>query len=448
MPSKASSRSTSLKKSQSKASLASTNSSITSDDRRSKGNKGKRRDRRVEDSSGPSQLSVEAKWGKLHHLIPRMKVGDFTGDGPWQLELQWALASGAAYGMTATLLGQPLDTIKTWMQSLGWTFSVFGDDLREGKGLMTSFQPNFLEVMERTEAAGLGLGWKRRMRQASAVSMLRTVYGGSAAVLLGSVLFRSLPFAVYSGVYASLPPLNLLGLDGRVYLSGMVSGMARASVETPCEALKTQKQVWSKTYFDSLRAGYMWQGFSATCSRNMILVTMFFALSDQLNNMGFRDQPFLRGSCVTICCWLVAWPLDVVKSQMQAVQVATRGAMNRGAGGMVMLLRNAWHNQMLYRGLMPGLLRACLANGSGMYAYQQEISEEVVDYDGPRPDEEFLQAVRIELQESAHSVRRAEESIPFAYALQLSGKGQRLQKEEPIALERLVAVDWWAGGIV
>jgi len=267
-----------------------------------------------------------------------MKVGDFTGDGPWQLELQWALASGAAYGMTATLLGQPLDTIKTLMQ---------------------------------TEAAGLGLGWKRRMRQASAVSMVRTVYGGSAAVLLGSVLFRSLPFAVYSGVYASLPPLNLLGLDGRVYLSGMISGMARASVETPCEALKTQKQVWSKTYFDSLRAGYMWQGFSATCSRNMILVTMFFALSDQLNNMGFRDQPFLRGSCVTICCWLVAWPLDVVKSQMQAVQVASHGALNRGVGGMVMLLRNAWHNQMLYRGLMPGLLRACLANGSGMYAYQQ-----------------------------------------------------------------------------
>lgn len=35
-------------------------------------------------------------------------------------------------GMTATLLGQPLDTIKTLMQSLGWTFSVFGDDSREG----------------------------------------------------------------------------------------------------------------------------------------------------------------------------------------------------------------------------------------------------------------------------------------------------------------------------
>lgn len=44
-------------------------------------------------------------------------------------------------GMTATLLGQPLDTIKTLMQSLGWTFSVFGDDLWEGviELLMTPF---------------------------------------------------------------------------------------------------------------------------------------------------------------------------------------------------------------------------------------------------------------------------------------------------------------------
>ena len=43
--------------------------------------------------------------------------------------------------MTATLLGQPLDTIKTLMQSLGWTFSVFGDDLWEGviELLMTPF---------------------------------------------------------------------------------------------------------------------------------------------------------------------------------------------------------------------------------------------------------------------------------------------------------------------
>ncbi|CAE7449938.1 Ank2 [Symbiodinium pilosum] len=84
-----------------------------------------------------------------------------------------------------------------------------------------------------------------------------------------------------------------------------------------------------------------------------------------------------------------------------------------------------------------------------------------IQYDGPRPDEEFLQAVRVEMEEGAHSMRRAQESVPAAqgseqqeletwdsilclpqmYGLQLTGKGRRLQKEEPVALERLVAVD-------
>eukprot|EP00439_Symbiodinium_sp_Y106_P081060 s239_g19.t4 len=64
-----------------------------------------------------------------------------------------------------------------------------------------------------------------------------------------------------------------------------------------------------------------------------------------------------------------------------------------------------------------------------------------IKYDGPRPDEEFLQAVRVEMEEGAHSMRRAQESVPSVYGLQLAGKGRRLQKEEPVALERLVAVD-------
>jgi len=45
------------------------------------------------------------------------------------------------------------------------------------------------------------------------------------------------------------------------------------------------------------------------------------------------------------------------------------------------------------------------------------------------------------MEEGAHSMRRAQESVPSVYGLQLAGKGRRLQKEEPVALERLVAVD-------
>jgi len=73
--------------------------------------------------------------------------------------------------------------------------------------------------------------------------------------------------------------------------------------------------------------------------------------------------------------------------------------------------------------------------------WQQAQEVTYIKYDGPRPDEEFLHAVRIEMQEGAQSLRRAQESVQTVYGLQLTGQGRRLQKAEPVALERLVAVD-------
>lgn len=269
--------------------------------------------------------------------------------GALHRDLLWALASGAAYGISATLVGQPLDTIKTMMQT---------EQVR-GVGRAT-----VLETIGRI--------------QASPRSLLRTAYGGGRAVLLGAVLFRSLPFVVYSGTLASLPGHHaaLGGVDWRVWVSGMVAGVSRGLVENPFEALKTQKQVWGTSYLDSLRSGQIWRGLSATCGRNVILVTIFFVMSDKLSRLGelpllgdLRDHPFLRGSCITVCCWIAAWPLDVVKSQMQSMGTSqvTHGS-HAGVGG---LLLQTWRGHMLYRGLLPGLVRACLANGSGMYAYQK-----------------------------------------------------------------------------
>ncbi|CAK9054572.1 unnamed protein product [Durusdinium trenchii] len=197
-------------------------------------------------------------------------------------------------------------------------------------------------------------------------------YKGTAPMLCGSVIFRSLPFVVYSGAFTILQPwagCTILGVDGRVWASGAIAGLARALVENPWEALKTQKQVWGTAYLNALRSGCMWRGVSATCFRNVILVTIFFTLSERLNSsttlIAFRELPFLRGSCVTVCCWVFAWPFDVVKSQLQS-QVE----QGNGKRGAIELLRRAWHEQTLYRGLGAGLLRACLANGAAMHACQ------------------------------------------------------------------------------
>ncbi|CAE7353236.1 mcfX [Symbiodinium natans] len=233
--------------------------------------------------------------------------GDFAGQGTVQEELLWAAAGGIVYGATATLLGQPLDTIKTKMQT-------------EGFGGAAGERPGILQVARQI---------LRGAPQKAAIGKLAGFYRGSLPVLVGSVAFRSVPFTVYSGVYASLHAAPFcspfLGVEGRIWASGVAAGLGRAVVENPFEALKIQKQVRGLDYKQALRSGCLWQGLSATCCRNVVLVTLFFVLSDKLNHanelvdwVDFRQHPFLRGCAVTSCCWLAAWPLDVVKSQLQS----------------------------------------------------------------------------------------------------------------------------------
>jgi len=64
-----------------------------------------------------------------------------------------------------------------------------------------------------------------------------------------------------------------------------------------------------------------------------------------------------------------------------------------------------------------------------------------IQYDGPRPDEEFLQAIRVELEQSRLVSVLKNESIEQMYALHRTGMDQRLQDERPLGPERLLTVD-------
>ncbi|CAE7223879.1 mcfL [Symbiodinium microadriaticum] len=298
------------------------------------------------------------------------RLGDFAGQGTVQEELLWAAAGGIVYGATATLLGQPLDTIKTKMQTDPLTGRASG-------------RPGTLQVVRQI----LQTAHERTAGELTHSRPVRKVagfYRGSLPVLCGSVIFRSVPFTVYSGVYASLEPASFfrtldpfLGVEGRIWLSGAVAGLGRAVVENPFEVLKTQKQVRGLDYQQILKTRRLWQGLSATCSRNVVLVTLFFVLSDRLNRsselvnfLDFRQHPFLRGCIVTSCCWLAAWPLDVIKSQLQSEVLGSRAEADAGVGRLGGLLVGAWRQRRFYRGLPAGLVRACLANGAAMSAYQ------------------------------------------------------------------------------
>mmetsp|Transcript_846 Transcript_846/g.1650 ORF Transcript_846/g.1650 Transcript_846/m.1650 type:complete len:354 (-) Transcript_846:94-1155(-) len=65
-----------------------------------------------------------------------------------------------------------------------------------------------------------------------------------------------------------------------------------------------------------------------------------------------------------------------------------------------------------------------------------------IQFDGPRPDEEFLQAIRVELEQSKIvSTVLKNESIEQMYALHRTGMDHRLQDERPLGPERLLTVD-------
>jgi len=66
--------------------------------------------------------------------------------------------------------------------------------------------------------------------------------------------------------------------------------------------------------------------------------------------------------------------------------------------------------------------------------------EEYIPYDGPRPDEELLQAVRAELEERRQT-KRDLPTIENIYSLHRIGWKHRLQDEQPLGPERIHIVD-------
>ena len=57
------------------------------------------------------------------------------------------------------------------------------------------------------------------------------------------------------------------------------------------------------------------------------------------------------------------WPFDVVKTQRQSGHYPGLGALD--------LLRRAYCESALYRGLLPGLVRSSIANGTSMMVYKR-----------------------------------------------------------------------------
>jgi solute carrier family 25 carnitine/acylcarnitine transporter 20/29 len=270
------------------------------------------------------------------------------------------LGTGILYGTTSVLTGAPFDALKTKMQAqLGY----------EKSGGMTR---SFLSVIEREGFFSL--------------------YRGILSPMLGSGLYRASQFAVYEGLYTRLTTiarnnpshplafqqaastvspssLPFFTFDPRVYLSGLSASTVRSLLECPIELIKVKRQTGQSWRMNELYKGFMFQWL-----RTSVVMVTYFILMDGTRRKFPEELKNIRGQFVASAAsatigFIIAWPLEVLKNQVQADFPMHKDGSKDSKTSMKERIRYLFATQGIggfYRGLSPGIIRSIVSNGSAM----------------------------------------------------------------------------------
>lgn len=273
-----------------------------------------------------------------------------------------ALLPGAAHGATAVLLGHPLDTAKVRMQTAG---------PHACRGLVGT-------VFSMAAAEGG-----------------RSLYRGVAPPLLMAGAKRSLQFAFWdfsrscSTEAEAQGPANswrtaIAALGRQPFLAGAVAGGMGTVVGCPMHVVKIQTQfgtaqttrnAWTCTKEIYGREGMrgFYRGLPAHLVKDVCFAGTYLGLytvfrdavrtSDSTSSRTSADAPphlrvFAAGAMASTLTWLLLFPLDTIKTLVQARQPSR----------VAVVLRRP---SELYRGIIPSLLRAGPVSGVAMIAYEQ-----------------------------------------------------------------------------
>ncbi|XP_065833105.1 mitochondrial basic amino acids transporter-like [Oscarella lobularis] len=249
-------------------------------------------------------------------------------------------------------------------------------------------------------ASGLLAGWLSVLAlhpfDTIAVRMQTQVFGGQqykgTVDCLATIIRQESAFALYKGF---LPPLLVFGIHdsvaygtygtildrlvetnapfgASVFLAGIAAGSACAFIDTPMEMIKTRLQIEGKgrrrrrderrvfATLDCARKLYakhglrrgIYRGFTAGFPHSLLYTSLSFLFfeSFRARQSGGLGRVALAGGTAGVLSWILAHPLDVVKSRMQADDLARPAYRN-----VVDCARKS--RGSLYCGLVPCLLR-------------------------------------------------------------------------------------------
>lgn len=291
-----------------------------------------------------------------------------------------ALIPGAAQGASTVVLGHPLDTAKVRMQAAG----------------------------PHTTRSTLGTMWSM-----AATEGPRSLYRGVAPPLVMEGAKRSLQFALWdwlraaadrpdrrdegTGVWAGACRRThrvLSAVGSSTFVSGAVAGGVGTLIGCPMHVIKIQTQYQTATdtrnAWTCMRGIYdreglpgFYRGFRYNVAKDVCFAGTYLGLYATLRDHPFfKPQPsscgstgtapgavargtsrttnigaFLSGAVASMATWVLLYPLDTVKTLVQARQGHAIPAMLRQPA-------------RLYRGLAASLLKAGPVSGASMAVYE------------------------------------------------------------------------------
>ncbi|KAG8348686.1 putative carrier protein [Trypanosoma vivax] len=291
---------------------------------------------------------------------------------------EWMLTflPGAAQGIATVALGHPLDTSKTRMQAFG---------------------------------PGANRSALQTMRNMIREEGLRSLYRGMVPPLLMSATKRSVQFALWDAIRrkdgasalhtstlysSSMDAVSLLWqlrqwVGASPFFSGALAGAAGTIIGCPAHVVKIRTQ-----YYTSIQTRNAWTcmvdifrtegirgyftGFGFHLAKDTCFAGCYLGLYDvgkkwlgalpDLPAASVNNPPqqlpgklaFLAGSLASMVTWALLYPLDTIKTILQARKVTV-------AESLRILRRDSF---LLYRGLGVSLMKAGPVNGLTMVVYE------------------------------------------------------------------------------
>lgn len=227
----------------------------------------------------------------------RAKQAMAAAEAPSQ---QSTVVAGAASGITGSIVGYPMDSVKTRLQASGDTDKSPRD------------------VLQRT------------LRNEG----IRGLYRGITPPLVSLTLLNSIVFSSYHQLMRPLVRLQPGELDPlRVPLAGALCCIPASIVSTPFEVLKVQASVSFQRFgihlssFDVLRRvgvnpPLLYSGYSCNCLREMLFLATYFGCFEHARSFAeAQSLPSaaavpLAGGISGAASWATSFPLDVLKSKV------------------------------------------------------------------------------------------------------------------------------------